>query len=113
MTNIGNDLYMSRGDDERVIVLCPARPFEDGDNVTITIRTKPGCGDIVLCRTVSSFVDGAAYIPILPEDTNNLAFGAYSYDVQVRFHDYGTKTIIKPAAFVIGEENTYDEQYCG
>lgn len=39
-----------------------------------------------------------------PEDTKNLPFGNYVYDVQITFENGDTKTFIKDAPFVIERE---------
>lgn len=103
------DLYMTRGDTESITISCPARPFDTGDVVEMTVREMPGFGNVLIHKKVTVFTDdGKAVIYIDPHDTSNLAFLEYSYDVQVTFTDIGVKTIVKPSKFVIETENTYD-----
>lgn len=102
-------LRMTRGDDETLIVSCPDRPFAPGDVVELTVRRCPGRGAALIRKRVDAFTeDGKAVACFTPEDTAGLAFGVYSYDVQVTFTDLGVKTIVKPSDFTVGRENTYD-----
>lgn len=102
-------LRMTRGDDEALAVFCPDRPFAPGDVVELTVRRYAGRGDALIRKRVESFTEeGKAVVSFTPEDTSGLAFGVYSYDVQVTFTDLGVKTIVKPSDFTVGRENTYD-----
>ena len=47
-------------------------------------------------------------ITINPEDTEDLEFGCYVYDVQMTFASGSVKTLVKPAKFFVGGEVTYD-----
>lgn len=100
---------MTRGDQERLRVCCPGRPFQEGDVVELTVRRCAGTGAVLLHKRVTEFLEGRAYIDILPEDTAGLPFCTASYDVQVTFTDLGPKTIVRPARFHIGRENTYGD----
>jgi len=103
-----NNIYMTRGDQESLRVSCPGRPFREGDVVELTVRRSAGTGAVLLHKRVTEFADGKASVDILPEDTAGLPFCTASYDVQVTFTDLGPKTIIRPAQFRIGRENTYE-----
>lgn len=103
-------IYMTRGDNESILVSCPERPFSEGDRVELTVRQIPGYGAVLLHKAVGTFTaDGKALIKIRPEDTAGLDFGVYSYDVQATFADLGVKTIVRPSRFEVGKENTYDQ----
>ena len=104
----GTNVQMTRGDTESLTVSCVDLPFEAGDVVELTIRKAPNASDIYLHKTVTEFTaDGKAEFVFEPSDTEDLAFGKYSYDVQATFVTIGVKTIIKPSLFKIGEECTY------
>lgn len=105
----GTNIYMTRGDTERLTVTCPERPFSEGDMVELTVRAAEAYGAVLLHKRVTEFTEGAAHITFEPEDTAGLPFCEASYDVQATFSDLGVKTIVKPSAFVIGKENTYAE----
>ena len=104
----GNCIRMTRGDNEELLVSCPERPFAEGDVVELTVRRQAGVGPALVRKRVTGFTEGKALISFLPEDTAGLPFCTASYDVQVTFTDLGVKTIVPPADFVIGRENTYD-----
>ena len=53
--------------------------------------------------------DRKALICIDPKDTAKLKFGSYIFDIQWEKADGTTKTIIKPAAFIIEKEVSYDD----
>lgn len=108
MTINGSDIYMTRGDNEIILVSCRERPFSDGDKVELTVRRVSGYGSVLLHKEVTRFTeDGKALIEITPEDTSALSFGNYSYDVQATFMDLGVKTIVRPSQFTVGKEETY------
>ena len=71
------------------------------------MRQYTGRGKVLLHKRVEVFSDGKAYLEIRPEDTEGLAVGLASYDVQATFTDLGVKTIIPPARFQLGPENTW------
>ncbi len=105
----GSGLRMTRGDDETLVVSCPDRPFGAGDVVELTVRRYAGRGEALIRKRVEEFTGtGKAVVRFTPEDTSNLAFGVYSYDVQATFTDLGVKTIVKPSDFAVEKENTYD-----
>lgn len=104
----GTSVYMTRGDTEVLTVSCPAKPFQTGDVVELTIRMSAGYGPSLIHKKVTSFTEeGKALIVFEPQDTNDMQFNTYSYDVQVTYADIGVKTIITPSDFTIGRENTY------
>ena len=81
--------------------------LQEGDVVEFTVRQTIYSDKPVLYKKITEFSDNTAFINILPEDTENLRFGKYVYDVQLTFNG-AVKTIIKPSTFTIGEEVTYD-----
>lgn len=105
----GSDIHMIRGDTESLTVTCEledgtARPFEDGDRVTLTIAYP--WGQEVLQKTAAAFQDGAAMFALSHEDTNSLTPEWYRYDVQLTTAEGMVKTIIGPAVWEIGGDVT-------
>lgn len=107
-----DDVAMTRGDSESLTVRKVGGTWVSGEAITLTIRTS-AVGEIVFQRTVTTFDDsGAAVIAINPEDTEDLAFGRYAYDVQ--YENNGTvKTLIPRTpgnlpGWTITQEATYD-----
>ena len=103
-----NHIRMTRGDSETLTVTCEQRPFEEGDILELTMRESKAYPEKVLEKKVSSFEDGKAVIVFNPEDTSGLKFKEYVYDIQLTQADGTVTTIVKPAAFTIEFEVTYD-----
>lgn len=74
----------------------------DGDVLTFTLRRTPRSPTIVLQKTIT---DGT--LTINPSDTQDMPFGSYVYDVELRRADGYTDTIIPPHEFLLLEEVTY------
>lgn len=74
----------------------------DGDVLTFTLRRTPRSPTIVLQKTITG-----GTLNINPTDTQDLAFGAYVYDVELKRANGYTDTIIPPHEFLILEEVTY------
>ena len=108
------NIEMTRGDSESITVRCfeksgdskTDKPFQSGDTVYLTVREDAESA-IAMQKTVTSFPDGAAVIPIDPEDTEGMEFGDYVYDVQVTWANGTVKTLIEPSRFRLTEEVTY------
>lgn len=109
------NIAMTRGDSESLTVACyekepdgtlSALPFQTGDRVYMTVR-EDAESDVVLQKTVDTFADGKAVIPIDSGDTEGLDFGDYLYDIQVTRADGTVKTLILPSRFRLSEEVTY------
>ena len=99
-------LYMIRGDTESITVKQEKDgeeiPFETGDTVTLTVK-KLADQPTLIEKKITSFEDGKAIIQFLPEDTKELKFGIYKYDIQ-KSNGYDVKTIIYYSDFIIKEE---------
>lgn len=108
----GTNIEMTRGDSEAIVVTFKqdgvAVPLVTGDTVYFTIKNKFTETEKVLQKIITEFVDGAAEIIIYPEDTKELQFKTYTYDVQVTFANGSVKTIIKPSSFKVTKEVTYE-----
>lgn len=73
--------------------------LENGDIITFTVRKDP-LSDIVIQKQGEN-------ITLLPEDTAELEFGQYCYDVQYTMANGTVDTIIPMKNFIILEEVTY------
>lgn len=112
------DIYMRRGDTETIKVECEdvnekPIPFEDGDKVVFTVKSHAYTYIEVIQKEVTDFTpDGKAIITILPEDTSDLKFREYTYDIQVVSRGGGIITIVpdnprdRLPKFVLKEEIT-------
>lgn len=54
-------------------------------------------------------IDSSLTVTLNHEDTSNLPFGTYVYDVQLTSDVYGTKTLIEPTNFILRDEVNWDE----
>ena len=102
----GTNISMTRGDTETLTIRCSV-PFEDGDVVYMTVR-EDAESPVQFQKVIEEFGEqGEAVIVIDSEDTENMAFGDYLYDIQVTRMDGRVKTLVKPAKFTLTEEITY------
>lgn len=103
----GTNISMTRGDSETITVSCEARPFTAGDVLIFTVKESVYDIAVKLQKVVKTFTeDGKAVIEILPEDTSDLSFRTYCYDIQLTYADGTVTTIIKPSNFKIEAEVT-------
>lgn len=72
----------------------------EGDVLTFTVKKNTRTSDVLIQKTGSS-------IKILPEDTEDLAYGTYKYDVEFTDAVGTVDTIIPPRDFEILEEVTW------
>lgn len=101
-----NEISITRGDSEGVLVKFKNYELQESDIVELTVR-KNVRTDKVIHKVAEHMEDGTALITIQPEDTEDLDFGEYVYDVQMTFSDGSVKTLVKPSKFFIGGEVTY------
>lgn len=104
-----NAIHLTRGDTARLLIDRAANAatgqdyiFSPEDTVTMTIKktvydTSPA---------VQISVPGGTAFHIKPEDTKELAFGKYLYDVQLTTADDDVYTVITPATFEVMKEVT-------
>lgn len=71
----------------------------DNDTVIFTIKKYTTDKDVVLKKTLT---DGQ--IIINPQDTENLEYGQYVYDVELTQGSGFVATVIPPTRFVVAEE---------
>lgn len=111
----GQDIYMTRGDTESITLaiydeednLIPFSNSND-DTVYFTVKSSTQTGVIDFQKVITTFTpEGEAIVEITPNDTSNLRYGDYVYDVQIN-KDGNVTTVIKPSKFVIEEEVTYE-----
>ena len=102
-----NNIKMTRGDSESITVTCEERPFAEGDKITMTVKETEYKKEFLFQKEVTEFEDGKAVIEITPEDTKELSFMTYVYDIQLTGADGTVTTIIKPAIFELSKEVTY------
>ena len=109
----GTDLAMIRGDSESITLSLKdgkaVIPFVTGDTVYFTVKRSPIVDEIALQKIVTEFnEDGNCIIEIAPNDTKDLEFGSYVYDIQLNRLDGTVTTIVPCSKFAILQEVTYD-----
>lgn len=100
-------LTMTRGDSETFIVNVKNYELTDGDIIEFTARKNINA-DKAIYKRVTEFEDNKAIIELRPEDTKDLAFAEYRFDVQLTYASGRVATIVKDAILKIGVEYTYD-----
>lgn len=103
----GMNMTMVRGDSEKVTVNCTdinkvQIPFVEGDIVCFTVKESVHEPDeeSKIRKEITTFVSGKAEIYIEPEDTVNMDFKTYVYDVQ----------LIKMTPYLVDGEVNYREK---
>ena len=76
--------------------------MESGDILYFTVKKTAKDSDFLFQKSVT----GSNSIHIKPEDTANLSFGKYKYDVQLTTATGDVYTVIEPSAFEVMEEIT-------
>ena len=74
--------------------------LQDGDIVTFTVKKSTKTEDILIQKTGQD-------VEIEHEDTADLRYGTYAYDVQLTYANGHIDTFIGPADFVLTEEVTF------
>lgn len=107
----GTNLSMTRGDSKTITVSCKDQNgnkiiLDTGDTVYFTVKRNPMVSEILIQKIITIFNEGDAIIEIEPEDTENLSFGGYQYDIQWVSSAGRVTTIVKPSNFLIEPEIT-------
>ena len=102
-----SDFSMTRGDTEslRITVYRDGEEYalQDGDKLVFTLKQSVFSKNILLQK---NFIDNE--IKIEHEDTKDLNYGTYYYDVQLTFANGDVQTVIKPSKFILTDEVNYD-----
>nr|DAG31895.1 MAG TPA: hypothetical protein [Caudoviricetes sp.] len=105
---INNSIYLTRGDSASIQLKITQVDDdtdytpEDGDVITFSLKKDPTQSKTLLSKTLSNET-----LVINPEDTNNLAYGRYVYDIQLTKKDGTVQTIIPPHIFKLDKEVTF------
>lgn len=107
LTCQNNTIVLTRGDSavlKLTVVDGEGQPYKiaDNDTVIFTIKKHTTDKEAVLKKTLS---DGQ--IIINPQDTENLEYGQYVYDVELTQGSGFVATVIPPTRFVVAEEVTW------
>ena len=99
------EIHLTRGDTARLNVnlknTVTKQPYEVQNDDVVIFTVKKDYNDEPLIEKNNT---GAANFHIKPEDTRDLEFGKYKYDIQVRKVDGDNYTPIADKVFVITKE---------
>lgn len=107
--NEGGIIRLTRGDTARLNVSIindiNSSPYEvsSTDVLQLTVRKKVKDADYCFQKTIV----GSTLFHIEPEDTAELSFGNYVYDVQLTLENGDVYTVIEPTRFEVMTEVTY------
>lgn len=109
---LGSNLAMIRGDSESITIhrVGPNKetiPFTLGDTLRFTVRKFASDADAILAKTITTFHEGKAIIPIEPEDTKSLTPSECVYDIELTDFTGAVRTIVGPSKFVIWGDVTH------
>ena len=104
-----NTIHLTRGDTARfaigsILNTVTKTNYTPTSEDTVTMTVKKTVLDSAPC--VQIIVPGGEVLHIKPEDTKEMAFGKYVYDVQLTTADGDVYTIIPPTPFEILKEVT-------
>ena len=113
MNRIRNhDKELTRGDYHKfgVRVRLNGEPaLKDGDELIFTVKKTARSSRVGIQKRLKVFIDNElAIFEIFPEDTKELGFGGYVYDIEWRSIEHSVKTIITPSEFRILKEVTHE-----
>lgn len=74
--------------------------LEEGDVLTFTVKKNTKTKEPLIQKT-------GVHITILPEDTQDLDYKTYKYDVQLTMANGTVDTIIPPSDFIVQDEVTW------
>ena len=103
----GNTIHLTRGDS--AVLLLKIRKDDEseyelqaGDSVLFTVKNSVYDTAVIIQKKLTN---GA--IKLNPDDTKNLQYGAYYYDVELTQSDGFVATVIGPQKLIIEPEVTY------
>lgn len=104
-----NAIHLTRGDTARLLLssvmnLVTGKEYILSEDDTVVFTVKKTVYDTT--PAVQITVPGGAAIHIKPEDTKEMAFGKYLYDVQLTTADSDVYTVISPTTFEVLKEVT-------
>jgi len=109
----GTNARMRRGNSDSMKI--SGLPLVHGDKIYFTVKNSIYSAEKILQKIVTEFTEmGEAIIQITPQDTRDMNFRDYVYDVQANFGDGKVLTIIPPdpslppSKFTLTGEVTYE-----
>ena len=110
----GTDIALTRGDtaifsleirdiDDELI------QFEKGDKVYFTVKTSTETTNIIFQKIINiAYTQEEIVIDIEPDDTKDLRYKDYVYDIQYNRANGEVHTVVPVSKFTVAHEVTYD-----
>lgn len=107
LTCVNNNISITRGDSAifaLTVKKADGEPYKigEGDTVIFTVKKSAYDKEIITQKTVVKGV-----VTLNPDDTKDLEYGTYYYDVELTQADGFVSTVISPHKFVVEQEVTY------
>lgn len=104
-----NKIFMTRGDTVSLkidVVDLNGDPYylQDGDDAIFRVKRSACDKNMLIEKELEVDDEGILYLLIEPEDTENLKFGIYTYEVEIITADDGHFTIIDSGVLELGKE---------
>lgn len=102
----GTTIVLTRGDTFRAYISIKKSDGNDyvpaaGDSLRFALKRYPGSNDLLILKPIPL---DTCLLQLDPEDTKNLPFGDYSYDIELDFANGDVDTIIPNSRFVVDKE---------
>ena len=104
----GTSVSLTRGDSCYIRAEITGYTVKQGDMLTLSIKVDTDPTSPYLVQKVVQDASVDTVFAFQPNDTKDMEYGTYKYDIQLDTVDGGRYTIIPPSNFVITEEVTYN-----
>lgn len=99
----GFDLTITRGDTASIEFTFTGDAPSESDRVIAAMKPDKKKKDTLWEKTLERTADGKYVLRIESQDTEDLKFGNYWYDIRVLYEDGEIVTPMEPARFTVGE----------
>ena len=98
-------ITVTRGRSETIRVVVPdangnAYVMSEGETLLFGVKKADASGDLLILKTTTECADGVATFQLTPEDTIDLEYGRYAYDVSLK-SGVDLFDVVKTAPFVV------------
>ena len=103
----GNTIQITRGDTGifTLAIKSGGQSYDySNDQVLFTVKRNTNTPEIIFQKEI----EYGQTVVIQPEDTENLPYGTYTYDVQVTTSQGIVNTVITPNPFIVAPEVTWE-----
>lgn len=104
------NISITRGDTATLEITFQGDVPTDGDTVVMALKASPKKSETIWEKSASAFDEGVVCFEIAVEDTADLPFGTYYWDLRIFYSDGQVTTPFSPKKFVIQEVVTNDRE---